>query len=119
MTIEFAEIHLAGRPLRLEYRWIGRERRDAPLVVFLHEGLGSIAAWRDYPLNLCEAGGFRGLVYSRPGYGRSIPTPHGIPWTSDYHLPQATEVLPALWRVAGAGDEKPWLFGHSDGATIA
>jgi pimeloyl-ACP methyl ester carboxylesterase len=119
MTIEFAEIHLAGRSLRLEYRWIGRERRDAPLVVFLHEGLGSIAAWRDYPLNLCKAGGFRGLVYSRPGYGRSTPSPHGIPWPNDYHLPQATEVLPALLRAAGAEGEKPWLFGHSDGATIA
>ena len=62
MTIEFADIAADGRSLRLECRWIGRERREAPLVVFLHEGLGSIAAWRDFPLNLCEAGGFRGLV---------------------------------------------------------
>ncbi|HSB59876.1 MAG TPA: alpha/beta hydrolase, partial [Methyloceanibacter sp.] len=108
-----------GRPLRLEYRWIGRERHGAPLVVFLHEGLGSIAAWRDYPLTLCEAGGFRGLVYSRPGYGRSSPRAPGERWAPDYLHRQAREVLPALLQAAGAGTEKPWLFGHSDGGTIA
>jgi pimeloyl-ACP methyl ester carboxylesterase len=119
MTIEFADIAWAGHGIRLEYRWIGRERRDTPLVVFLHEGLGSVAAWRDYPLNLCEAGGFRGLVYSRPGYGRSTHPPQGTRWAPDYHLSQTREVLPALLRAAGAGNEKPWLFGHSDGATMA
>jgi pimeloyl-ACP methyl ester carboxylesterase len=119
MTIEFAEIAWDGRPLRLEYRWIGRERRGAPLVVFLHEGLGSIAAWRDYPLDLCEAGGFRGLVYSRPGYGRSTPRSRDERWAPDYLHRQASDVLPALLRAAGAGGEKPWLFGHSDGGTIA
>jgi pimeloyl-ACP methyl ester carboxylesterase len=119
MTIEFAEIAWDGRQLRLEYRWIGRGRDGAPLVVFLHEGLGSIAAWRDYPLTLCEAGGFRGLVYSRPGYGRSSPRAPGERWAPDYLHRQAREVLPALLQAAGAGTEKPWLFGHSDGGTIA
>jgi pimeloyl-ACP methyl ester carboxylesterase len=119
MTIEFAEITAEGRELRLEYRWIARERAGAPLVVFLHEGLGSIAAWRDYPLALCEAGGFRGLVYSRPGYGRSTPRKREERWTLDYLHRQATEILPALLRAAGAGGERPWLFGHSDGGTIA
>src|SRR5690349_19277205 len=111
MTIEFADLAWDGRPLQLEYRWIGRERREAPLMVFLHEGLGSIAAWRDYPLNLCEAGGFRGLVYSRPGYGRSTPRAPDERWAPDYLHRQARELLPALLQAAGAGAEKPWLFG--------
>jgi pimeloyl-ACP methyl ester carboxylesterase len=119
MSIEFAEIAWDGRPLRLEYRWIGRKRREAPLLVFLHEGLGSIAAWRDYPLDLCEAGGLRGLVYSRPGYGRSTPRRRDERWAPDYLHRQAGEVLPAFLRAAGAGEETPWLFGHSDGGTIA
>ena len=50
-----------------------RNATDAPLLVFLHEGLGSISMWKDFPERLCEAGGFRGLVFSRPGYGRSTP----------------------------------------------
>jgi pimeloyl-ACP methyl ester carboxylesterase len=119
MTIEFAQIAWGDRSLRLEYRWIRPERRDAPLLVFLHEGLGSIATWRDYPLSLCDAGGFRGLVYSRPGYGRSTPRPRGDRWAPDYLHRQAREILPALLRAAGAAAEKPWLFGHSDGGTIA
>jgi pimeloyl-ACP methyl ester carboxylesterase len=119
MTIAFADITAGGRHLRLEYRWIARDKHDAPLLVFLHEGLGSIAAWRDYPLDLCEAGGFRGLVYSRPGYGRSTPRAREERWPPDYHQYQVRAVLPALLRAAGAGSEKPWLFGHSDGGTIA
>jgi pimeloyl-ACP methyl ester carboxylesterase len=119
MSIEFAEIAWDGGPLRLEYRWIGRERREAPLLVFLHEGLGSIAAWRDYPLDLCAAGGFRGLIYSRPGYGRSTPRRRDERWAPDYLHRQAREVLPALLHAAGASAEKPWLFGHSDGGTVA
>ncbi|MGZ8260223.1 MAG: alpha/beta fold hydrolase, partial [Caldimonas sp.] len=54
---------------------------------------------------------------SRYGYGRSTPRPRGERWASDFMTRQATEVLPAL--LAAAGIERPWLFGHSDGATIA
>ena len=62
-----------NRTVHIEYQWIAPERSDAPLVVFLHEGLGSVAMWKDFPRQLCDAGGLRGLVFSRPAYGRSTP----------------------------------------------
>jgi pimeloyl-ACP methyl ester carboxylesterase len=126
MTVEQAQVHFAevshdGRPLRLEFRRVGTADRSAPLLVFLHEGLGSASMWRDFPARLCEAGGWRGLVYSRPGYGRSTPRPHGERWTPDYMHRQAREVLPQFLAAAGvdAAADPPWLFGHSDGASIA
>ena len=72
---EFIDIAWAGRPVRIEHQWIARDKTHAPLMVFLHEGLGSISMWRDFPQRVCEAAGCRGLVYSRPGYGRSTPRP--------------------------------------------
>ena len=53
---------------RLEYRWLGAPPRQAPTIVFLHEGLGSIAQWRDFPSELCTRTGFSGLVYNRAVY---------------------------------------------------
>ncbi|MFN3567268.1 MAG: alpha/beta fold hydrolase, partial [Burkholderiaceae bacterium] len=107
--------------MRLEYRWVGVDDRAAPLLVFLHEGLGSASMWKDYPARLCDAGGFRGLVYSRAGYGRSTPRAPGERWATDYMHVQAREVLPAFLEAAGVDVETdpPWLFGHSDGASIA
>ena len=70
---EFAAIRWRGKEVRVEYQRIAPERSAAPQLVFLHEGLGSIAMWKDFPERLCAAGGFRGLVFSRPGYGRSTP----------------------------------------------
>lgn len=115
---EFTQIQWRGRPVRIEHAWIGRQRQDAPLVVFLHEGLGSLAMWKDYPARLCEALGVRGLVYSRPGYGRSTPRPPEERWAPDFMHRQAHEVLPALLEALGV-EEAPWLFGHSDGGSIA
>lgn len=117
----FAEIDWAGRPVRIEYQWVGSGDRRAPLLVFLHEGLGSIAMWRDFPTRLCEALGACGLVYSRPGYGRSTPRPPDEAWAPDFMHRQAHEVLPALLRNLGVDParEELWLFGHSDGASIA
>jgi pimeloyl-ACP methyl ester carboxylesterase len=117
----FVDIDWAGRPVRIEHRWIGREHADRPLMVFLHEGLGSVSMWRDFPDRLCEAAGLRGLVYSRPGYGRSTPRPPGERWAPDFMHRQAFEVLPAFLAAAGvdAAVDKPWLFGHSDGGSIA
>jgi pimeloyl-ACP methyl ester carboxylesterase len=107
--------------MRIEYQWISPERRNAPLVVFLHEGLGSIAMWRDFPRQLCEAGGFRGFMYSRPGYGQSAPRLPGDRWSPAFMHAQAYETLPALLRSAGvdAQREPMYLFGHSDGGSIA
>jgi pimeloyl-ACP methyl ester carboxylesterase len=119
---EFAAISWRGRPVRIEYQWIAPERGDAPLLVFLHEGLGSIAMWKDFPERLCEAGGFRGLVFSRPGYGRSTPRAGNESWDVDFMHRQAHEVLPAFFEAIGLNDGKapaPWLFGHSDGGSIS
>lgn len=117
----FAQIQWAGRPVRLEYQWIARERIDAPLLVFLHEGLGSVAMWRDFPQRLCDAAGCRGLVYSRPGYGRSTPRAADEAWDLDFMHRQAHEVLPALFEALGItpATDRIWLFGHSDGGSIA
>ena len=114
----FASLHAAGRPLNIEYEWVGAAPASAPLLVFLHEGLGSVAMWRDFPVRLCDALGVRGLVYSRPGYGRSTPRAPDEHWSPDFMHVQAREVLPALLRALDVR-EPPWLFGHSDGGSIA
>jgi len=95
----------------------------APLV-FLHEGLGSVAMWQgrsgDWPAQVCQAAGRAGWVYSRRGYGQSPAIPDvrdSGRLGADYMHREAWEVLPSLledWRI-----EKPVLIGHSDGGTIA
>ena len=107
-----------GRHVDIEHQWLFEERIDRPLMVFLHEGLGSVAMWKDFPRRLCEAIGLRGLVYSRPGYGGSTPRSPDERWQPDYMHRQATEVLPALLAALDV-QAPPWLFGHSDGASIA
>lgn len=106
----------------------GRIADKAPLV-FLHEGLGSVAMWRDWPARLCAATGRAGWVYSRRGYGQSDPVPivRGPSGTlagqrigrllPDYLHQEAFEVLPALQHALQI--ENPVLVGHSDGASIA
>jgi pimeloyl-ACP methyl ester carboxylesterase len=113
-----APLAIDGRALQIEYAWIAADRASAPLVVFLHEGLGSLAMWRDYPQHLCAAAGARGLVFSRAGYGRSTPRPPDEKWPVDFMHRQAHDVLPALFAHLGI-TEPVWLFGHSDGASIA
>ena len=115
--VQFAQIDWRGRPLRLEYQWVGDASSAAPPVVFLHEGLGSLAMWKDFPADFCSANALRGLVFSRPGYGQSTPKPAAERWPPEFMHAQAHEVLPALFERLGV--EKPWLFGHSDGASIA
>lgn len=117
----WADVRALGRDLRLEYRWIAQDKRDAPLLVFLHEGLGSVAMWKDWPDQACAAAGCRGLVYSRCGYGRSTPRPAEEKWPVDFMHDQARDVLPALLRAVGvdARRDRPVLFGHSDGGSIA
>ena len=112
----------ARGPLTIEYRWLNPELRAAPVAVFLHEGLGSIAMWRDWPQTLCDQLGMRGLVYSRPGYGRSTPRPHDTKWPVDFMTGEARDVLPALLDTLGVdADERArmWIIGHSDGGSIA
>jgi len=118
MTVGFVEIDWRGRPIRIEHQWIAPERRDRPLLIFLHEGLGSRSMWRGFPQRLCDAAKLRGLVYSRPGYGRSTPRAPKERWGTDFMHRQAYEVLPAL-RAALGLDAPVWLLGHSDGGSIA
>jgi pimeloyl-ACP methyl ester carboxylesterase len=117
----FVDIDWAGRPVRIEHAWIAPQRTGRPLVVFLHEGLGSLAMWKDFPSVLCDRLQWRGLVYSRPGYGASTPRAPDERWDVDFMHRQAHEVLPAFLAAAGvdAAAQPPWLFGHSDGGSIA
>lgn len=120
-AVRFAEIDWAGQAVRIEYAWVAPGRAGEPLFVFLHEGLGSLAMWRDFPRRLCDALSVRGLVYSRPGYGDSTPRAADERWDVDFMHRQAHDVLPAFLAAVGvdAATEPPWLFGHSDGGSIA
>lgn len=86
-----------------------------PAVVLLHEGLGSVGLWRDFPAQLADATGARLVAYSRFGHGASDPSPR--PRTPRFMHEEALEVLPALLDALGVED--PILVGHSDGASIA
>lgn len=83
--------------------------------MFLHEGLGSAAQWRDFPARLAEATGCGALVYSRQGYGGSPPLER--PFDARFMHHEALDVLPGL--LAALGVSEPVLVGHSDGASIA
>jgi pimeloyl-ACP methyl ester carboxylesterase len=114
-------IEREGRRVVIEHAWVGADEPDAPLLVFLHEGLGSVSLWKGFPQRLCEAIGARGLVYSRPGYGRSSPRPEGERTGPDFMHIEAIEVLPAVLAALAVDTRAapPWLFGHSDGGSIA
>lgn len=89
--------------------------RDRPTLVFLHEGLGSIAQWRDFPAALCAATGLPGLVYERWGFGGSEPLV--LPRPRDYLEHEAERALPELLDACAVS--RPILVGHSDGGSIA
>ena len=98
---------------RLEIAWRGQPGPRA--LVLLHEGLGSVGLWRDFPDKLSDATGLPVFAYSRPNYGRSsasAPLPRPVRYMHDEAL-----LLPEVLRAAAISD--PVLFGHSDGASIA
>jgi pimeloyl-ACP methyl ester carboxylesterase len=101
--------------LRLEYRDLPPLSEDRPTLVLLHEGLGSVAMWRQFPDRLAAATGCRTIAYSRAGYGGSDPSPQ--PQAPHYLHQEAEETLPAL--LAALGIDRPVLIGHSDGGSIA
>jgi len=110
-----------GREVDIEYTWVNRPEgapARGPVMVFLHEGLGSVAMWKQFPQALCEACGLPGLVYSRPAYGQSTPRRENEQWRNDFMHRQAHEVLPALLDALNI-TQPVVLFGHSDGASIA
>ncbi len=116
-------IQLKQSTLELEQIAAPAGSARAPLV-FLHEGLGSVAMWRSrdgfWPEQVCAATGRAGVVYSRRGYGQSsgmadVRGANRLP--PDYMHQEAWQVLPELLKVLGL--ERPVLLGHSDGGTIA
>jgi pimeloyl-ACP methyl ester carboxylesterase len=99
----------------LETAWWGPGPAEAPTLVLLHEGLGSVSLWRDVPSRLAAATGWGVFAYSRFGYGNSSPTPLPRPMTYMHH--EALVVLPQV--LLAAGIERSVLVGHSDGGSIA
>jgi pimeloyl-ACP methyl ester carboxylesterase len=105
-------VQAAGRSLN--YEWVGSAGRDT--LVFLHEGLGSIRQWRDFPAKVSAATGRRALVYDRYGYGASdvlSESRRNVHFMHD----EALRVLPDLFL--NLDIKNPVLIGHSDGASIA
>jgi pimeloyl-ACP methyl ester carboxylesterase len=88
-----------------------------PLLVFLHEGLGSIRQWKDFPGLLCEKTNCPALLYDREGHGRSdeLKNQRG----NDFMHIQAQKVLPEIFKQLGIENQNKILIGHSDGGSIA
>jgi pimeloyl-ACP methyl ester carboxylesterase len=107
--------HLSVDGASLEYRMIGAAPEAAPTIVMLHEGLGSVTTWGEFPAKLAQKTGAGVFVYSRAGYGHSSGIT--LPRPLDYMQREATEVLPVLLDTIGF--RRGILLGHSDGATIA
>ena len=106
-------VTIAGH--RLECVWVGPSPSAAPTLVFLHEGLGSVSLWRDFPEALCRQTGCGGLVYSRWGHGSSdgLDRSRSVRFMHD----EALIVLPQV--LAAFEIQRPMLVGHSDGGSIA
>lgn len=111
------DLYLSVHGQRLECRWYrpAAAAADATALVFLHEGLGCVELWRDFPAELAEATGLPAFVYSRRGYGGSDPCTLPRPLT--YMHDEGLQVLGPLLAAAGIG--RHILVGHSDGASIA
>lgn len=100
---------------RLECASWGAAASDQTVLLLLHEGLGSVAMWRDFPAELARVSGLRVVVFSRQGYGQSDPAT--LPRPLDYMEREARDVLPGVLDTIGA--ERVVLVGHSDGGSIA
>jgi pimeloyl-ACP methyl ester carboxylesterase len=99
---------------RLEYRFIGPQPDKVPTLVLLHEGLGCVGLWNDFPDKLAAATGTGVFVYSRAGYGKSSPV--SLPRPLSYMHDEARGTLPKL--LDAIGFRRGLLIGHSDGASI-
>lgn len=106
--------YLENDGVRLEFRRIDGNT-DLPTLVLLHEGLGCVGMWRDFPDRLAGATGAPVFVYSRAGYGKSSPVPP--PRAATYMHREALDVLPRVLEAAAI--ERAVLVGHSDGGSIA
>lgn len=101
----------------LAYQTLGQLEQDKPLLVFLHEGLGSIAQWKDFPEVMCNELNLPGLIYDRYGYGHSTELQEKR--TTDYLEKEAAYFLPQLINKLSLQNRALILIGHSDGASIA
>lgn len=113
MKAPFQTVLAAGR--RIEFSWHGPGPGDAPTLVFLHDGIGCAATWRDFPAALARETGCGALVYSRAGYGGSDPVPLPRPLT--YMHEEGFAGLPEVLDATGV--RTALLVGHSDGGSIA
>jgi pimeloyl-ACP methyl ester carboxylesterase len=111
---ERTTIKAAGRQLAVQ-RLRPAAAASGPTLVFLHEGLGCIALWKDFPTRLCERLRLSGIVYDRWGYGHSEPLDR--PRTTSYLHDEARVFLPAV--LGELGVERCIPIGHSDGGSIA
>ncbi len=100
---------------RLEYVDIPANQVHRPPLIFLHEGLGSVSMWRDFPARVARATGCRTVVYSRGGFGRS--SPRREPYTVRFMHDEALSILPALREQLCI--ENPVLIGHSTGGSMS
>lgn len=107
------EVTVNGR--RLETLTFAPRTADRPTIVMLHEGLGSVAMWKDFPQRVADRTGFGVFVYSRYGYGASDRLEEKRPVEYMHH--EAEVVLPLLLKEVEI--EHPILLGHSDGGSIA
>lgn len=110
---KFGEIVVDGK--RLETLSIESRRPSPSTILMLHEGLGSIALWKDFPRTLADRTGCRVLLYSRYGHGGSAKLAEKRPVEFMHH--EGEVVLPELLERLGVG--RPILLGHSDGGSIA
>ncbi len=116
---KFLNIHLHdhpshGKPVPIETQWHCHGKSDNPVLVFLHEGLGCVELWKDFPEQLSRRTDCNAFVYSRMGYGRSAPAP--LPRKLNF---MHTEALTLLPRILDAANIRRYiLIGHSDGGSI-
>jgi pimeloyl-ACP methyl ester carboxylesterase len=107
--------HVVADGKRLEAVAYGQSPEKAPTIVMLHEGLGCVALWRDFPAKLAQATGWGAFAYSRAGYGRSDSI--DLPRPLDYMEREARFSLPTVLEAIRF--QRGILLGHSDGASIA
>ncbi|SCA55844.1 putative Predicted hydrolase or acyltransferase alpha/beta hydrolase fold protein [Candidatus Terasakiella magnetica] len=116
MKTIFQDITLHSQTMRAKHLILCEEKSDRPTLVFLHEGLGCLELWKDFPEKLCQETGLNGFVYERIGFGKSSPLGL-VPRPIDYLEREGRDVLPAVLKQANI--ERPLLVGHSDGGSIA
>jgi pimeloyl-ACP methyl ester carboxylesterase len=88
---------------------------EQPTLVFLHDSLGCIKLWRDFPEIICKDNGVNGLIYDRQGYGESAP--FALHPRKNNYLEIEAHILAELIRKLNI--QKCILFGHSDGGSIS